>query len=93
MRPVPGVFPGVAEINYGENQKQYRPLPAVRSAGPMQIVTSRWRLSLLERLTVLVTGSVYVQQCTFGHKLQPLALEVSPALAEGRHFEDRDPIE
>lgn len=89
MRPVSPVLPGFEsrEIIFGKDQPQYLPLPALPSSGEKRCVTSRWRLTFVERLTLLFTGSLYVQQLTYGNKLQPAVLTVSPTAAANRHVE------
>lgn len=72
MRPVSPVLPGVAEVVYAKDQPEYLPLPAIKSAGPQGMVTTRWYMGWKERLRVLFTGSVYLQVMTYKHKLQPV---------------------
>jgi hypothetical protein len=76
MRPVAPVLrkrkSALPEIVYGADQKEYIPLPAVRCEHG--VVTTRWALSLRERLRVFVTGSMYLQVLTFNAPLQPVKL-------------------
>lgn len=59
-----------ANTVYAKNQPEYLPLPAHKTEDGM--VTSCWRLSLKERIRMLITGRVYVMQLTFNRPLQPL---------------------
>jgi len=61
-------------VVYAENQPEYLPLPAHKAEDGT--VTSCWRLSLLERLKVVITGRLYLQVLTFNQPLQPLLLTV-----------------
>lgn len=85
MTPVSPVLPGnggemptergslmCQEIIFGATQPQYVPLPALRSADG--VVTSRWRLTWRERVLVLFSGNLWIQQMTCGTKLQPVKL-------------------
>lgn len=60
-----------ANIVFAKDQPQYHPLPA-HSDG--HHVTSCWRLSLWERIRLLVTGRLYLQVLTFKQPLQPQKL-------------------
>ena len=66
MTPV--VFKEI-NVTFAENQPQYLPLPAHRDAAG--IVTTRWRLSFAERIKLLWSGCVWLQQMTFYQPLQP----------------------
>lgn len=58
-----------ANITIAKNQSQYTPLPAlVMDDGA---VISCWKLSFLERLQVLFTGTIFFSLLTFGHSTQP----------------------
>lgn len=74
MKPVSPVLPSSSfkEVVYGAHQPQYAPLPAapVRyDDGTLSVVT-RWKLSVLERLKVLLSGDIWWEQLTFGQPLQ-----------------------
>ena len=75
MVPISPVIDGVVEVVFAKDQPEYNPLPAIVSAGGC--VTTRWRLSLRERLSVLAFGDLYLQISTFGKPLQPVKLTVS----------------
>lgn len=66
MKPI--TFKGV-NVLYGRNQQEYIPLPTFKS--PDGIVVSCWKLGIYERIKVLFTGRIWVQQMTFDAKLQP----------------------
>ena len=72
-----------------KDQPQYLPLPAHRHRNdPNGKITCCWSLSLLERLRVLFTGTIWHQVLTFGQPLQPQLLLVEKpmmgALAAGK---------
>lgn len=69
MMPVSPVIAGFDEIVYAKDQPEHLPLPAIRCADGT--VITRWRLSWAERIRVLFTGSVFLQQLTFNAPLQP----------------------
>ena len=59
-------------VTYAKNQPEYLPLPAHKTDDG--VVTSCWRLSVMERLKIALTGKVFVQVLTFRQRLQPLKL-------------------
>ncbi len=61
-------------ITYAKDQKEYLPLPAHKDK--LGVVTSCWKMSFKERLTVLFTGRVYSSLWTFYQPLQPQLLKV-----------------
>ncbi len=63
----PVTFPEVTAI-YAKNQPEYRPLPACVDGDR---TTTCWHLTLLERLKLLFTGRLWLQQLNFGGPLQP----------------------
>lgn len=78
MSPASPVLPSVGPIHetvIAKNQPEYIPLPAIIS-GDRDMVTTRWSLSLVERLRILITGSLYHQQMVFGGKAQPIKMSV-----------------
>lgn len=80
MIPVsPVLTPNHLETVFAKDQPQYLPLPAVVQDGPEGRIITRWRLSLLERLRVLLTGSIYLEVLTFKKPLQPVRLGVEPS--------------
>ena len=80
MKPVSPVLPAAPECMalkecvIGKDQPQYLPLPALVTSDGM--ITSRWKLSWLERWLVLWRGSIWVQSLTFSQPLQPIKLSV-----------------
>jgi hypothetical protein len=68
MKPIK--FPE-ANVTYAENQKEYTPLPALRHSTPNGEVISCWKLSLWERLQILLTGKLWVMLMTFHQPLTP----------------------
>lgn len=69
MKPV--AFDGQNTV-YAADQPQYLPLPAYKNEQG-QVLTC-WKLSVLERLQVLVTGRVWLSMLTFNQPLQPVRL-------------------
>lgn len=67
------------EIVFAKDHPQYLPLPAVVKDGPEGRIITRWRLSLVERLKVLLTGSIFLEILTFKKPLQPVRLGVEPS--------------
>lgn len=61
-------------IVYAKDQKEYLPLPTFKD--PAGVVTSCWKMSLKERLTVLFKGKVYCSLWSFNQPLQPQELKV-----------------
>ena len=75
MIPVSPVLPkkSVPEVIYAKDQKEYLPLPAVNIQYPdgSLSVLSRWKLSWKERFRIFFSGSLWLEQLTFGQPLQP----------------------
>ena len=57
-----------------EHQPEYRPLPCYRDRDGA--VLSCWRLTIKERLAVLLTGRVWHWQLTFDKPFQPVQIVV-----------------
>ena len=53
-----------------KNQKEYLPL-SIHVSRDRAVVTSCWKLSVKERLQVLFTGTIWLQQLTYNKPLQP----------------------
>lgn len=66
-----------ANIVFGANQPEYRPLPAERVGKPEtgQINTC-WELSPDELKQIQETGKIWVSLLTFGQPLQPVLVSV-----------------
>lgn len=67
MKPIS--FPEQTRV-WAENQPPYLPLPAYTDE---RQTISLWALSWRERLTVLLTGRLWLRQLNFGQPLQPQA--------------------
>ena len=65
----PTTFDG-SNVTFAKDQPEYLPLPA-HVSNYDGCVTSCWRLTWRERLKMLVTGRLWLQQLAFGHALQP----------------------
>ena len=66
MKPIQ--FPE-SNCTYAKDQKEYLPLPAHKTE--CGIVTSCWKLSILERLKVALRGKIWWSVFTFNRPLQP----------------------
>ncbi len=55
-------------IVWAKDQPEYQPLPAYTDE---RQTVSCWYLSFKERLKLLITGKLWLQQMNFGDKLQP----------------------
>lgn len=64
------------EVNctFAETQPQYTTLPTVIELDGC--VTSCWQLTRWERIKLLFTGKIWLQQLAYGHALQPQRLLV-----------------
>jgi hypothetical protein len=90
MKPVSPVVPGhyLPEVVYAKNQRPYLPLPVHKALDG--VVLSRWKLTLKERLSVLVRGDVYLWVSTMNDPLQPVMLQVEkPLMGEREALEDQ----
>lgn len=74
MIPIDPKIEGLEFVEYAKNQPEYLPLPARRDSTGM--VVTRWKLSWMERLKILVKGEFYLQLCTFNRPLQPVSLSL-----------------
>jgi len=79
--PVLPSRPNLKEVVFAEDQPEYLRLPAVRSVHGA--VTSRFHLTWMERLAVVLNGDVWVTLLTFKQPLQPLKVSaIEPTLGE-----------
>lgn len=62
---------------FGEGQKEYLPLPAYVDPDPEGYVITCWRLSIKERLAVLLSGCLWLSQMSFHEPLQPQLIVTS----------------
>ena len=66
-----------------KEQPQYITLPALISHDPSGVVTTRWRLTWIERLRVLLSGNLWVQMMCFHRPTTPVkVLTRQPAVWE-----------
>jgi len=77
MTPQSPVVKGSEDLEavYAKDQPEYLPLPALPVDDGTRIIT-RWKLTLRERVRLLLTGDLYLQVLTFRRPLQPVALSV-----------------
>lgn len=65
MKPID--FPHVNNV-LAKDQPQYLPLPVWQGS---EETVSCWKLTLIERVRVLLTGRLWLRQLNFGQPLQP----------------------
>ncbi len=62
-------------VTYAENQPEYLPLPAHKD--PDGVVTSCWKMTLIERVQAIFHGWIYLEMHTFNQPVQPVMMYVS----------------
>lgn len=72
---IPIVF-DEANVVAGSGQPEYQPLPIHQGPEPHEVCTSAWSLTAEEIDRVMLTGTIWVQQCKFQGPLQPILLTV-----------------
>lgn len=55
-------------VVWAKNQPPYLPLPAYTDE---KETISCWKLSLIERIKIVINGKLWLRQMNFGDKLQP----------------------
>ena len=65
---------------FAENQPEYLPLPACLTEGGE--VISCWKLSVWERIRILLFGRLWLRQLTFNNPLQPQLPQVNYPFAK-----------
>ena len=58
----------------GAHQEEYEPLPVHAHGDSQGRVTFCCRLSPVEIAEIAATGTIWIQQLTFGNRFQPIAL-------------------
>lgn len=76
MKPRHDIFPGLDLPVVEYAKPEYITLPAYRTI--RGVVVSRWRLSWVERLRILLTGDLWLSTLTFNTALQPNRLDTRP---------------
>lgn len=80
MRAIAPNLPRAAEGVIAENQLEYSALPiASVLRNGCQAVLTRWTMTPAERAAVAAGEDIYLTQLTFGHPLQPIAIQVGRA--------------
>lgn len=64
-------------VVFAKDQPEYQPLPALRIDSPTGEVISCWKLSVKERLQVIVFGRVWLSLMSFNKPLTPSFLAVN----------------
>lgn len=77
MKPISPVIKEFKQFEkvLAKDQPEYLPLPVLQVDN---FTISRWKLSFWERLVVLFTGNLYLQQMNFQQPLQPQLPSVFP---------------
>lgn len=83
MKPIS--FKG-QNVVFGEGQKEYLPLPALRLADG-QVITC-WEFTEEEILEIIESRCIYINQLTFNQPLQPLLPVVDLSDGLGLIYED-----
>lgn len=65
-----------ANVVFGANQPEYRPLPAEYRGGKSGEILTCWELSPDELKRVQETGKIWLGVLTFGQPLQPVFVAV-----------------
>jgi hypothetical protein len=74
ISPVLPHNPDYRETILAEDQKEYSPLPVCRllySGSGVITTVSHYKLTWRERIRILIRGSLWIEQMTFGQPLQP----------------------
>lgn len=74
MNPIK--FPEALAV-FGDEQKEYLPLPAFRHLDDWKCISSCWGLSFIERIKLFFTGKVWVTMPTFGQPVSHIKLSVN----------------
>lgn len=77
MQPITPVIPNHPNwptIQFAKTQDQYLTLLGIRLDNEYKTVVSRWKLTWRERIQVLLHGSIWLHQATFGSPLTPVNL-------------------
>ena len=77
MKPIE--FPEM-NAKIAENQDEYLTLPAFQDD---TVTVSCWKLSLKERIRVLVLGRLWLQQLNYGQALQPQLPQIEYPFSKG----------
>lgn len=65
-----------ANVVFGANQPEYKPLPAEMRPGQSGEIVTCWELSPDELKQIQETGKIWVSLLTFGQPLQPVLVSV-----------------
>ena len=61
-------------VDFAKDQDKYQTLPAWKDEEGQ--VISCWKLTLMERIKLLIQGKIWVRQYTFNKALQPQLLQI-----------------
>ena len=85
---LPSALIDLPEVIYGRDQPEYAKLPTLVSRDSIKLTTSRWQMTWAERLRVLFTGQLWIQQATFSMPYQPIKpTTIEPSIEDcfGQH--------
>lgn len=60
-----------SNVKFAENQDEYKTLPALRLGGDDDIVITKYKLNIIERIRVLFLGVVWMSEMNFNRPLTP----------------------
>ena len=66
-----------ANVIFGKNQPEYKPLMAYRNDDECGQAISCWELTIKERIKLLFSGKIFVSLLTFGKAIQPQKLTLT----------------
>jgi hypothetical protein len=58
-------------VTFAKDQPEYQQLPALKLDTPQGEVISCWKLSFVERITIIFTGKIWLQLLSFNKPLTP----------------------
>lgn len=78
MKLITPIIPGreLPVTVFAKDQPEYLQLPAFRDE--YGAVTMRWKLTIRERLRILLSGDLWLSVLTFNNPLQPVKLDTTP---------------
>ena len=64
-------------VEFAKNQDEYNTLPALRIDSPQGEVISCWKLSIIERVKLLISGKIWLSLMSFNKPLTPSFMSVN----------------
>lgn len=66
-----------SNVEFAKGQDEYQTLPALKIDSPEGHVISCWKMSIKERLKILITGKMWMSLMSFNKPLTPSYLSVN----------------